>query len=115
MESFKKIKITRYGNSSLLPLNITLIRMADTTSLLRTQLPKKDAKMTETCKSCHDPLTLTLDPEDSGDEGQAQASERQPYDVVRQALKDVELDSSRRVELEDYVGVCLVPGCPESS
>lgn len=37
----------------------------------------------------------------------AQDSERQPYDVVRQALKEVELDSSRRVELEDYVGVCL--------
>jgi plastin-1 len=34
-----------------------------------------------------------------------QQSERQPYDVVRQALKEVELDSSRRVELEDYVGV----------
>lgn len=34
-----------------------------------------------------------------------QASERQPYDVVRQALKEVELDSSRRVELDDYVGV----------
>jgi plastin-1 len=32
-------------------------------------------------------------------------SERQPYDVVRQALKEVELDSSRRVELEDYVDV----------
>lgn len=32
-----------------------------------------------------------------------QTSERQPYDVVRQALKEVELDSSRRVELEDYV------------
>ncbi|CAG8232491.1 unnamed protein product [Penicillium nalgiovense] len=32
-----------------------------------------------------------------------QQSERQPYDVVRAALKDVELDSSRRVELEDYV------------
>ncbi|KAL4869954.1 hypothetical protein BDV12DRAFT_67542 [Aspergillus spectabilis] len=32
-----------------------------------------------------------------------QQTERQPYDVVRQALKDVELDSSRRVELEDYV------------
>ncbi|KAL4877926.1 calponin homology domain-containing protein [Aspergillus karnatakaensis] len=32
-----------------------------------------------------------------------QQSERQPYDIVRQALKDVELDSSRRVELEDYV------------
>lgn len=34
-----------------------------------------------------------------------QNSERQPYDVVRQALRDVELDSSRRVELDDYVGV----------
>lgn len=34
-----------------------------------------------------------------------QTSERQPYDVVRQALKEVELDSSRRVELDDYVGV----------
>ena len=35
-----------------------------------------------------------------------QGSERQPYDVVRQALREVELDSSRRVELDDYVGVC---------
>lgn len=35
-----------------------------------------------------------------------QQSERQPYDVVRQTLKEVELDSSRRVELEDYVDVC---------
>lgn len=34
-----------------------------------------------------------------------QQSERQPYDVVRQALKEVELDSSRRVELEDYVAL----------
>lgn len=34
-----------------------------------------------------------------------QQSERQPYDTVRQALKDVDLDSSRRVELEDYVDV----------
>ena len=34
-----------------------------------------------------------------------QVSERQPYDVVRQALKGVELDSSRRVELDDYVDV----------
>ncbi len=33
----------------------------------------------------------------------AQNTERQPYDVVRQALKEVELDSSRRVELDDYV------------
>ena len=34
-----------------------------------------------------------------------QSSERQPYDVVRSALKQVELDSSRRVELDDYVDV----------
>ena len=34
-----------------------------------------------------------------------QASERQPYDAVRSALKEVELDSSRRVELDDYVDV----------
>src|SRR5271167_3306646 len=40
-----------------------------------------------------------------------QQSERQPYDVVRQALKEVELDSSRRVELEDYVGVCDMQIC----
>lgn len=52
-----------------------------------------------------------LDVDDKGyvDEATAikatQASERQPYDVVRQALKEVDLDSSRRVELEDYVGV----------
>jgi plastin-1 len=40
-----------------------------------------------------------------------QASERQSYDVVRQTLKGVELDSSRRVELEDYVDVsCVFPG-----
>ncbi|KAF2670765.1 putative actin-bundling protein Sac6 [Microthyrium microscopicum] len=50
-----------------------------------------------------------LDTDDKGyvDENTAvksvQATERQPYDVVRQALKEVELDSSRRVELEDYV------------
>lgn len=53
-----------------------------------------------------------LDVDDNGyiDEATAikgtQQSERQPYDVVRQALKEVDLDSSRRVELEDYVGVC---------
>lgn len=34
-----------------------------------------------------------------------QQSERQPYDTVRSALKEVELDSSRRVEIEDYVDV----------
>ncbi|CEJ60829.1 Putative Fimbrin [Penicillium brasilianum] len=50
-----------------------------------------------------------LDVDDRGylDEASAikatQQSERQPYDVVRQALKGVELDSSRRVELEDYI------------
>lgn len=53
-----------------------------------------------------------LDVDDKGylDEATAikatQQSENQPYDVVRQALKEVELDSSRRVELEDYVSVC---------
>lgn len=52
-----------------------------------------------------------LDVDDKGyiDEATAikatQQTERQPYDVVRQALKEVELDSSRRVELEDYVDV----------
>ncbi len=52
-----------------------------------------------------------LDVEDKGylDEATVikatQQSERQSYDVVRQALKEVELDSSRRVELEDYVDV----------
>jgi plastin-1 len=34
-----------------------------------------------------------------------QQSENKPYDVVRQALKSVELDSSRRVELDDFVDV----------
>jgi hypothetical protein len=43
----------------------------------------------------------------------AQNSERQPYDVVRQALKEVELDSSRRVELDDYVD--LIARLRESS
>jgi plastin-1 len=43
----------------------------------------------------------------------AQNTERQPYDVVRQALKEVELDSSRRVELEDYVD--LIAKLRESS
>lgn len=38
-----------------------------------------------------------------------QQSEHQPYDVVRQALREVELDSSRRVELDDYVDVSMVP------
>lgn len=50
-----------------------------------------------------------LDTDDRGwvDEATAIKSatnaERQPYDVVRQALKEVELDSSRHVELDDYV------------
>jgi plastin-1 len=58
-----------------------------------------------------------LDVDDKGyvDEGAAiknvQTTERQPYDVVRQALKEVELDSSRRVELEDYVDVCFLLSC----
>lgn len=52
-----------------------------------------------------------LDVDDKGyiDEATAikatQLSERQPYDVVRQVLKEVELDSARRVELDDYIGV----------
>ena len=52
-----------------------------------------------------------LDVDDKGylDEATAikatQQSENQPYDLVRQVLKEVELDSSRRVELEDYVNV----------
>ncbi|KAI9842580.1 MAG: Fimbrin, actin-bundling protein [Thelocarpon superellum] len=41
-----------------------------------------------------------------------QQSEHQPYDVVRQALKEVELDSSRRVELDDYVDVWMPPPPP---
>ena len=59
-----------------------------------------------------------LDVDDKGyiDEATAikatQASERQPYDVVRQALKEVELDSSRRVELDDFVGVRHSRKCP---
>ncbi|TKA53647.1 hypothetical protein B0A55_10690 [Friedmanniomyces simplex] len=50
-----------------------------------------------------------LDVDDRGwvDEGtaikSAQNTERQPYDVVRQALREVEVGSSRHVELEDYV------------
>lgn len=43
----------------------------------------------------------------------ASGTERQPYDVVRQALKEVELDSSRRVELDDYVD--LIARLRESS
>ncbi|KAF2487304.1 calponin homology domain-containing protein [Neohortaea acidophila] len=52
-----------------------------------------------------------LDVDDKGyvDEATAiksvQSSERQSYDVVRQALREVELDSSRRVELDDYVNL----------
>jgi plastin-1 len=34
-----------------------------------------------------------------------QQSENKPYDVVREALKKVELDSSRRVEVDDFVDV----------
>ena len=60
-----------------------------------------------------------LDVEDKGylDEASVikatQQSERQSYDVVRQALKEVGLDSSRRVELEDYLNVsCALLGTP---
>ncbi|KAF8457652.1 calponin homology domain-containing protein [Terfezia claveryi] len=50
-----------------------------------------------------------LDGDDKGylDEATAikagQQLENKPYDIVRTALKNVELDSSRRVELEDFV------------
>jgi plastin-1 len=44
-----------------------------------------------------------------------QQSEHQPYDVVRQALKEVELDSSRRVELDDYVDVGRILTGPRDS
>ena len=37
----------------------------------------------------------------------AQQLERKSYDEVRAALKQVELDSSRRVELDDFVDVRL--------
>ncbi|KAJ5621197.1 hypothetical protein N7528_005980 [Penicillium herquei] len=68
-----------------------------------------------------------LDVEDRGylDEASVikatQQSERQPYDVVRQTLKGVELDSSRRVELEDYIDLVArlrtgpVPGAQAAS
>lgn len=39
----------------------------------------------------------------------AQQLERRPYDEVRAALKQVELDSSRRVELDDFVDVRSLP------
>lgn len=40
----------------------------------------------------------------------AQDLERKPYDEVRATLKQVDLDSSRRVELDDFVDVrSLVP------
>ncbi|KAL2421581.1 Fimbrin [Exophiala dermatitidis] len=60
-----------------------------------------------------------LDVEDKGylDESTVikavQHSEGQSYDVVRQALKEVDLDSSRRVALEDYVD--LIAKVRESS
>ncbi|KAI9683674.1 MAG: Fimbrin, actin-bundling protein [Trizodia sp. TS-e1964] len=50
-----------------------------------------------------------LDVEDKGylDEATVikatQQLERQPYDVVRQALKEVDIDSARRVDLDDFV------------
>lgn len=60
-----------------------------------------------------------IDSEDKGylDEATAikaaQDLERKPYDVVRAALKQVELDSSRRVELDDFVDVSAVAACIE--
>lgn len=56
-----------------------------------------------------------LDQDDKGylDEATAikagQQLEGKSYDMVRQALKEVELDSSRRVELEDFVDVSVLP------
>lgn len=61
-----------------------------------------------------------LDVEDKGyiDESTVikatQQSEKKPYDVVRQALREVELDSARRVELDDYVNVSFLDA-PELS
>lgn len=39
----------------------------------------------------------------------AQDLERKPYDEVRATLKQVDLDSSRRVELDDFVDVRSFP------
>lgn len=65
---------------------------------------------------------LQLDADDKGylDEATAikavQNLERKQYDVVRQALKEVELDSSRRVEFDDFVDVSYIyPTCASSS
>lgn len=41
-----------------------------------------------------------------------QQLENKPYDAVRAALKEVELDSSRRVELDDFVDVCVSTSFP---
>lgn len=41
-----------------------------------------------------------------------QTLERQPYDTVREALREVDLDSSRRVELEDFIRVCQLEPPP---
>ena len=63
-----------------------------------------------------------LDGDDKGylDEATAikagQQLENKPYDTVRTALKSVELDSSRRVELEDFVDVRkLIPSFQHQS
>ena len=49
----------------------------------------------------------------------AQQSEKQPYDVVRQALREVDLDSSRRVALDDFVDLIsklrISPSAPKGS
>jgi len=57
-----------------------------------------------------------IDEEDNGylDEATAikvvQQLEKKSYDEVRAALKQVELDSSRRVELDDFIDVsCFFP------
>lgn len=81
-------------------------------------LPRKYPQLQQDLGSLSDQFRR-LDVDDKGyvDEAtaikSASGTERQPYDVVRQALKEVELDSSRRVELDDYVD--LIARLRESS
>lgn len=42
---------------------------------------------------------------------QAIQSTGQSYDVARETLKHVSVDASGKVELEDWVEVCLEEGC----
>lgn len=83
-------------------------------SLIKTNLYRKYPQFDQSDIFSLQDAFRKLDVDDKGylDEAttikSVQASERQSYDVVRQALKDVELDSSRRVELDDYVGVRMI-------